>query len=205
MIDSKYTEDSHDSVRYQIAAAPPTPWGRPVRFRPGHGCRPAGHAAPARDGATAVIDVLLRAVAVGAASVWAIGWLARDARPGWYPPPGWYADPWHLHALRWWDGTAWTGWNAEFTADPRRELKVSAMADRVRWSEIMPGAWLGTVEGRDPYRELTAGRTRTRRVPGLRRPGGRVVGRLPGIRDQLGGGFAMGMGPPDWPVMGPPG
>ncbi len=23
-------------------------------------------------------------------------------------PPGWYADPWHMGAWRWWDGTAWT-------------------------------------------------------------------------------------------------
>lgn len=26
------------------------------------------------------------------------------------PPPGWYADPWGMAALRWWDGHAWTGW-----------------------------------------------------------------------------------------------
>jgi uncharacterized protein len=23
-------------------------------------------------------------------------------------PPGWYADPWRVAALRWWDGSAWT-------------------------------------------------------------------------------------------------
>lgn len=27
------------------------------------------------------------------------------------PPPGWYSDPWDpVGALRWWDGTQWTGW-----------------------------------------------------------------------------------------------
>jgi uncharacterized protein len=24
------------------------------------------------------------------------------------PPPGWYADPWRLAPIRWWDGRAWT-------------------------------------------------------------------------------------------------
>jgi membrane protease YdiL (CAAX protease family) len=26
------------------------------------------------------------------------------------PPPGWYADPWRIASLRWWDGRDWTGW-----------------------------------------------------------------------------------------------
>ena len=26
------------------------------------------------------------------------------------PPPGWYADPWRIATLRWWDGRDWTGW-----------------------------------------------------------------------------------------------
>jgi uncharacterized protein len=29
--------------------------------------------------------------------------------PGENVPPGWYPDPWRQAALRWWDGTAWTG------------------------------------------------------------------------------------------------
>jgi uncharacterized protein len=29
--------------------------------------------------------------------------------PGEDVPPGWYPDPWRQAALRWWDGTAWTG------------------------------------------------------------------------------------------------
>jgi Protein of unknown function (DUF2510) len=70
-----------------------------------------------------VIDVLLRAVPVGVGVGLGHRLVSPRRAPGWYPPPGWYADPWHLHALRWWDGTAWTGWNADFTADPRREVK----------------------------------------------------------------------------------
>lgn len=30
-------------------------------------------------------------------------------QPGDDVPPGWYPDPWRQAALRWWDGTAWTG------------------------------------------------------------------------------------------------
>lgn len=32
--------------------------------------------------------------------------------------PGWYADPWQVAALRWWDGTQWTGAVSEPTASP---------------------------------------------------------------------------------------
>jgi uncharacterized protein len=32
-----------------------------------------------------------------------------QAEPGAAAPAGWYADPWHAAAYRWWDGGAWTG------------------------------------------------------------------------------------------------
>ena len=34
-------------------------------------------------------------------------------------PPGWHPDPWRLAALRWWDGTAWTGHTSAPTAAPQ--------------------------------------------------------------------------------------
>lgn len=27
-------------------------------------------------------------------------------------PPGWYADPWKIARLRYWDGSKWTGYNS---------------------------------------------------------------------------------------------
>ncbi|WP_260508861.1 exonuclease domain-containing protein [Mycolicibacterium farcinogenes] len=34
------------------------------------------------------------------------------------PVAGWYADPWQVAALRWWDGTQWTGAISETTTPP---------------------------------------------------------------------------------------
>ena len=54
----------------------------------------------------------------------AIGPAPQPTAPG--PPTetvsaGWYADPWKLSALRWWDGTQWTGnvHDGEETAQPQ--------------------------------------------------------------------------------------
>jgi CAAX protease family protein len=41
------------------------------------------------------------------------GWYPRPpAAPAQGPPAGWYPDPWGQAWLRWWDGTAWTGYVA---------------------------------------------------------------------------------------------
>ena len=37
---------------------------------------------------------------------------AVAAQMGTLPPPGWHADPWGQARLRWWDGSAWTGYTA---------------------------------------------------------------------------------------------
>lgn len=41
---------------------------------------------------------------------------------GSYDPPGWYADPHGLPAVRWWDGYHWTGEVRPAPEVPRREL-----------------------------------------------------------------------------------
>jgi integrase len=62
--------------------------------------------------AAPVIDVLLRAVAVGV-GVRLGQRLVAPRRCT--PSPGWYADPWRLHTWRWFDG-AWTGWTYDALA-----------------------------------------------------------------------------------------
>jgi Protein of unknown function (DUF2510) len=57
-----------------------------------------------------VIDVLLRAVAVGVGIGLGRELVAPRGDTGVSTtPPGWYADPWRQHALRWWNGQ-WTGY-----------------------------------------------------------------------------------------------
>jgi hypothetical protein len=58
-----------------------------------------------------VIDVLIRAVAVGV-GVQLGRELANGACKSRRTPPGWYLDPWKQHRLRYWD-KGWTG----FTSD----------------------------------------------------------------------------------------
>lgn len=46
-------------------------------------------------------------------------------------PPGWHPDPWRLAALRWWDGTAWTG----HVSGPSTDHPVDLAGERAlaRW------------------------------------------------------------------------
>ena len=51
-------------------------------------------------------------------------------------PPGWYADPWHVGALRWWDGTRWTehaSWGGP--AEPPAPL-VGKELSAVPWARV---------------------------------------------------------------------
>jgi CAAX protease family protein len=49
-----------------------------------------------------------------------------DTRPP--PPAGWYADPDEEHAIRWWDGTAWSEHRARPTGRPVRSRLVKDAA-----------------------------------------------------------------------------
>ncbi len=55
--------------------------------------------------------------------------------PGENVPPGWYADPWREAALRWWDGTAWTG-EVQHTSPVARGTGPQALAGYPSESEV---------------------------------------------------------------------
>ena len=60
------------------------------------------------------------------------------------PPPGWYTDPWGLAPWRWWDGTAWTGFDRDLVPE-RTEVVARRVfprrADRDQVGAIR-GFWL---------------------------------------------------------------
>jgi len=59
------------------------------------------------------------------------------------PPPGWYADPWHIGAFRWWDGRSWTGWAS---GPPRHERSDPASPTFSPWAALVVGlATVGTI------------------------------------------------------------
>jgi hypothetical protein len=47
------------------------------------------------------------------------------------PAAGWYDDPWHAGALRWWDGTTWTGYTV--LPQPARDAKKTLPPGAGRW------------------------------------------------------------------------
>lgn len=61
---------------------------------------------------------------------------APDTAPGASAgaPPGWHPDPWRLAALRWWDGTTWTG---HVSGPPPQNLAVDIVGERAlaRWAQ----------------------------------------------------------------------
>src|SRR5215208_1073975 len=56
--------------------------------------------------------------------------------------PGWYSDPTGRHALRWWDGAAWTQRVAEATEDDVVGVtpagRVQTLVDDEQRSEVVP-------------------------------------------------------------------
>ena len=53
------------------------------------------------------------------------------------PPPGWYADPWRIAALRWWDGHEWTAW--AWAEAPRQQQPDPASPTFSPWAAVLVG------------------------------------------------------------------
>ena len=53
------------------------------------------------------------------------------------PPPGWYADPWRIAALRWWDGREWTAW--AWAEAPREHQPDPASPTFSPWAAVLVG------------------------------------------------------------------
>jgi len=85
------------------------------------------------------------------------------------PPPGWYADPWHVTRWRWWDGTAWTGYTDQQYAAVLAPARGPAPVDesvpiRAGWIAIL-GAVAGVVLSIAVYLLLRFGLGVGRRSP----------------------------------------
>ncbi len=96
--------DAREPVDPAPPTAAPLPVGAPVA--------PAAPAAPSVDREPTTADVVDAPVAN-----------ARTTEPQSTPPAGWYADPWGQSPLRWWDGSAWTGYLSAATAPTAHDAR----------------------------------------------------------------------------------
>jgi hypothetical protein len=61
-----------------------------------------------------------------------------DVQPPTTAPPGWYPDPSGAHAVRWWDGTAWTDHAASPPSSPSPASPSAPIAEvRPAWRWIL--------------------------------------------------------------------
>jgi hypothetical protein len=59
---------------------------------------------------------------------------AQTAPPG--APPGWHPDPWATAALRYWDGSQWTGHVAGMPGGPAPTLRLAEEHTAARWARL---------------------------------------------------------------------
>ena len=114
---------------------------------------------------------------------------AQTAPPG--APPGWHPDPWAAAALRYWDGSQWTGHVAGMPGGPAPTLRLAEEHTAARWARLGM-AWGGPALGvstiaaafqwnwiADHWDEITAPGSSVNSTNG--NSGAAVVGQLAGL------------------------